>query len=257
MVRGRKELQVVEGNPGYQLRQLRAVAGISVTGLAKEFGYAKASISDVERGVRPPSIELLGKYAERFNVPLEQLGLSYAQMRHRPRSIKGINELVNQGSESQPLGESVTLVTQFLHDFTKHPDTQEMPEVIFTEPAGKSGQTFSYTPTVGEEKPYEGLEEFLKTATEAQVILFSEGNQLAAETEIVMKFIGESLKQGMDLDLSYTLTAEARRDKRIVPSGVTHLSQITPARRQMELQAFQKALISPNTFQARVSLRRA
>lgn len=56
-----------------RLKQLRANAGLSCASLGNEVGVTSASITQLEKGQRSPSVELLTSLAEFFNVSTDYL----------------------------------------------------------------------------------------------------------------------------------------------------------------------------------------
>lgn len=58
---------------GASVRVIRELSGISLTDLAARVGIAKASLSNVERGIYGTSPETNRKLAEAMGVPLEAI----------------------------------------------------------------------------------------------------------------------------------------------------------------------------------------
>ena len=55
------------------LRLIRAYHDISQTQLCSELGVSNSYLSEIESGKKSPSLELLKKYSERFDVPVSSL----------------------------------------------------------------------------------------------------------------------------------------------------------------------------------------
>lgn len=55
------------------LRLIRAYHDISQTKLCSELGVSNSYLSEIESGKKTPSLELLKKYSERFDVPVSSL----------------------------------------------------------------------------------------------------------------------------------------------------------------------------------------
>ena len=55
------------------LRLIRAYHDISQTQLCSELGISNSYLSEIESGKKSPSLELLKKYSERFDVPVSSL----------------------------------------------------------------------------------------------------------------------------------------------------------------------------------------
>jgi transcriptional regulator with XRE-family HTH domain len=55
------------------LRLIRAYHDISQTQLCSQLGVSNSHLSEIESGKKQPSLELLGKYSDRFDVPLSSL----------------------------------------------------------------------------------------------------------------------------------------------------------------------------------------
>jgi transcriptional regulator with XRE-family HTH domain len=55
------------------LRLMRAYHDISQTQLCSELGVSNSYLSEIESGKKSPSLELLKKYGERFDVPVSSL----------------------------------------------------------------------------------------------------------------------------------------------------------------------------------------
>lgn len=55
------------------LRLVRAYHDISQTQLSSELGISNSYLSEIESGKKSPSLDLLKKYSERFDVPVSSL----------------------------------------------------------------------------------------------------------------------------------------------------------------------------------------
>lgn len=58
---------------GQALKLLRRYQGLNQVALAKKLGVSRSYISELEGGNRTPSLELLGRYADVFNIPISSL----------------------------------------------------------------------------------------------------------------------------------------------------------------------------------------
>jgi transcriptional regulator with XRE-family HTH domain len=67
--------QLHQGRPmfGQALKLLRRYQGLNQVALAKKLGVSRSYISELEGGNRTPSLELLGRYADVFNIPISSL----------------------------------------------------------------------------------------------------------------------------------------------------------------------------------------
>jgi transcriptional regulator with XRE-family HTH domain len=55
------------------LRLIRAYHNISQTQLCAELGVSNSHLSEIESGKKNPSLDLLAKYSERFDIPVSSL----------------------------------------------------------------------------------------------------------------------------------------------------------------------------------------
>lgn len=55
------------------LRLIRSYHDLSQTELAEELSVSNSHLSEIESGKKQPSLELLNKYSERFDVPLSSI----------------------------------------------------------------------------------------------------------------------------------------------------------------------------------------
>lgn len=55
------------------LRLIRSYHDLSQTELAEELSVSNSHLSEIESGKKQPSLELLKKYSERFDVPLSSI----------------------------------------------------------------------------------------------------------------------------------------------------------------------------------------
>lgn len=55
------------------LRLVRVFHDMNQTTLADRLGISKSYLSEIEGGKKPPTLELLQRYAETFNLPLSSL----------------------------------------------------------------------------------------------------------------------------------------------------------------------------------------
>lgn len=58
---------------GQALKLLRRYQGLNQSVLAKKVGVSRSYISEIESGNRTPSLDLLNRYAEVFNIPVSSL----------------------------------------------------------------------------------------------------------------------------------------------------------------------------------------
>jgi len=58
---------------GQALKLLRRYQGMNQSVLAKELGVSRSYISELESGNRTPSLDLLNRYAETFEIPVSSL----------------------------------------------------------------------------------------------------------------------------------------------------------------------------------------
>lgn len=55
------------------LRLVRVYHDLSQTQLCLELGVSNSHLSEIEKGKKQPSLELLGRYSERFGIPVSSL----------------------------------------------------------------------------------------------------------------------------------------------------------------------------------------
>jgi transcriptional regulator with XRE-family HTH domain len=70
------------------LRLLRVFHDKSQTQLSRELGISKSHLSEIEHNKKLPSLELLKKYAEVFNVPLSSILFFAENVNQRPKARK-------------------------------------------------------------------------------------------------------------------------------------------------------------------------
>ena len=58
---------------GQALKLLRRYQGLSQSVLAKKLGVSRSYVSELESGNRTPSLDLLSRYANIFNIPISSL----------------------------------------------------------------------------------------------------------------------------------------------------------------------------------------
>ncbi|WP_038213435.1 helix-turn-helix domain-containing protein [Xenophilus azovorans] len=58
---------------GEALRLIRVYHDLTQTQLSYELGVSNSFLSEVESGKKTPSLEVLAKYAERFDIPMSSL----------------------------------------------------------------------------------------------------------------------------------------------------------------------------------------
>lgn len=58
---------------GEALRLVRVYHDLTQTQLSYELGVSNSFLSEVESGKKIPSLEILGKYSERFDIPMSSL----------------------------------------------------------------------------------------------------------------------------------------------------------------------------------------
>ena len=70
------------------LRLVRVFHDMNQTKLAERLGISKSYLSELESGKKSPTLELLQKYAETFNMPLSSLLFFAENVRSPSRSDK-------------------------------------------------------------------------------------------------------------------------------------------------------------------------
>ncbi len=58
---------------GHALKLLRRYQGLNQSDLARKLGVSRSYISELESGNRTPSLDLLSRYADIFNIPVSSL----------------------------------------------------------------------------------------------------------------------------------------------------------------------------------------
>lgn len=58
-------------NLGQRIRDIRLHKNLSITALAEAVGTTRPYLSDIERGVKKPSFDMLEKICQAFNITLE------------------------------------------------------------------------------------------------------------------------------------------------------------------------------------------
>jgi len=58
---------------GQALKLLRRYQGLNQSALAKKLGVSRSYISELESGNKTPSLDLLSRYADIFNIPISSL----------------------------------------------------------------------------------------------------------------------------------------------------------------------------------------
>ena len=62
---------------GNVLRCIRIVNDVTLISLSKEFHISQGYISDIERGKKEPTLEILRMYSEKFEIPLSGILFFY------------------------------------------------------------------------------------------------------------------------------------------------------------------------------------
>lgn len=69
------------------LKIIRLYCGLSQSNLAQEIGITRFSINEIEKGRKKPSIDIIKKYAKRFDMPLSLL-LLFAEQANKTKYEK-------------------------------------------------------------------------------------------------------------------------------------------------------------------------
>jgi len=72
-VRRRSQLHTWKIMFGQALKLLRRYQGLNQTALAKKLDVSRSYISELENGNKTPSLDLLNRYANIFNIPVSSL----------------------------------------------------------------------------------------------------------------------------------------------------------------------------------------
>lgn len=154
-------------NIGMNLKKIRKVRGLTIDALSANSGVSKSMISEIERGIRNPSINILWNLANNLKIPLnyflkeDNLNLPIIYKIGDHASIEGSN-------------------------YTFHPlmnfDEDKKFEIYFNEYMPKSQTEDSFH--------YEGVEEYL-LVTKGSLVLSLEGKRYTVSEGEVIHFLAD------------------------------------------------------------------
>ena len=76
------------------LRLMRVYNDLNQAELADQLGIGKSYVSELEAGNRMPSMDMLGKYSKRFDVPLSSI-LFFAEHVDEPKELQKARDFVS------------------------------------------------------------------------------------------------------------------------------------------------------------------
>lgn len=80
---------------GAELRRIRKIRKQTLSEVGRAVGVSVSTLSDIERGNTSPSIDVVGRLAQYYTVPIDSLLASqYAQDSHK--DIPGFNDFMKQ-----------------------------------------------------------------------------------------------------------------------------------------------------------------
>jgi len=83
---------------GAFIRDQRRQAQLSMRGLAERAGVSNPYLSQIERGLRKPSAEILQQLARALSIPAEALYVRAGILEHRDGDVDVISEILRDGS---------------------------------------------------------------------------------------------------------------------------------------------------------------
>jgi transcriptional regulator with XRE-family HTH domain len=152
---------------GATIRALRSSKGLSTVALARDCGVSTSLISQVERGLTAPSLDVLWAIARALDIPLGtffQPGESHAA---EPANSSAKSAIVVRAGQRKKLGLTPSLTYQLLS-----PDLQHQVELIWVE----------FQP--GEEGP---VEPFTHPGEEQMVVILGEMHFWVGDEEFVLQ----------------------------------------------------------------------
>lgn len=79
-----------------QLKKLREERGLSQSDFAKDIGLTRSAISMYELGKREPNLETLKKFADFFNVPIDELIDTNEKTNHKKKEYITLHRLIDE-----------------------------------------------------------------------------------------------------------------------------------------------------------------
>lgn len=127
MTLDKKEQLLRQIDAGDYLSSLRNKKGLSITAVAKELSVSRPYLSEIEKGIRLPSDELIRKLAEYYDVDEDDLFKRYGKVpllaRHHFKGMTGLHKVLSDASKLDITDEQrqrfSDLVTKLYADFLK------------------------------------------------------------------------------------------------------------------------------------------
>lgn len=94
---------------GDVLRNIRLFHKVKVVELASEFNISQGYLSDIERGVKSPTIEILEMYSKKFEIPLYGI-LFLNENKDDSEALKKFKKLLSK--KTSQLIDHVTSISQ-------------------------------------------------------------------------------------------------------------------------------------------------
>jgi transcriptional regulator with XRE-family HTH domain len=79
---------------GKILRDIRMFNEITLTELSSEFKLSQGYLSEIELGKKEPTLEVIQKYSEKFNVPVSAM-MFFIEHKNEPEAIKSFRKFVS------------------------------------------------------------------------------------------------------------------------------------------------------------------
>ncbi|MEH0862268.1 helix-turn-helix domain-containing protein [Halobacteriovorax sp. DPLXC-1] len=80
---------------GQILRYIRNFHKVSLTELSEEFEISQGYLSDIERGVKKPSLEIIDLYSTKFNIPSSGI-LFFSENSDDPKQLKKLRTFIGK-----------------------------------------------------------------------------------------------------------------------------------------------------------------
>lgn len=80
---------------GEALRLIRSFHGLSQTQGAEKLGISKSYLSEIERGRKPPTLQLIERYAEVYQLPVSSI-LFFSENMERSLSYRRAQQIVSK-----------------------------------------------------------------------------------------------------------------------------------------------------------------
>lgn len=84
---------------GKILRDIRSFNEVTLTELSRDFEISQGYLSEIERELKEPTLEVIQKYSVRFDIPVSAI-MFFNEYHNEPKAIAKFRKMIGKGTSN-------------------------------------------------------------------------------------------------------------------------------------------------------------